>query len=137
MEKPLFTFIWALCVILTAFGQVGEDTGYRWIESKDPSLVWSGAPSPELGARLEGVYLVTQCAYHCIEQGTHCTSYQYHHTDFTCSLFSDQIDITENATGNDDFRIYDKDYLTIDLVSNIISLYYCITLNFREHFIFA
>ena len=121
MEKLFLILFEGLCVILTALGQVGEDTGYQWIESEDPSLVWSGAPSPEHATRLEGVYLVTQCAYHCIEQGSHCTSYQYHRNDYTCIMFSDQTNAGDNSTLNDDMRIFDQDYLMIDLVSIIVN----------------
>ncbi len=121
MEKLFILLFEGLCVILTALGQVGEDTGYQWIKSEDPSLVWSGSPSPEHATRLEGVYLVTQCAYHCIEQSTYCTSYQYHQNDYTCTMLSDKTNAADNSTINDNIRIFDKDYLTIDLVSIILN----------------
>ena len=119
-------------LVVSLFGTrtEGWEPSFQWTTPLEDGSVASrqGRPTSHRPiASLSGITLITQCAFHCLQDGDICQSFSHQSEGFFCFLYNITIN-TATMDNNVTFTSYDITHWSIDKVS-FISIEYVYALN--------
>ena len=125
-------FTWILMPMEKAFGHFlvivsffitdteGWNSGFQWEIPMNMELASRlGRPTDEPRGTFLGVTLVTQCAFHCLQNTDTCQSFSYQQQDSLCLLYNITLTSTTTKESDDTYKTYDIAHWTLDQVSTI------------------
>ena len=118
MEKAFGPFLVLVSFFTTA--TEGWNLGFQWEIPMDMNLASrQGWPTDQPLATLNGITLVTQCAFHCLQDSDICQSFSHQQQDSLCLLYNITLTSATTLETDDTFVTYDIAHWTLDQVSTI------------------
>ena len=118
MEKGFGLFLVIVSFFIT--DTEGWNSGFQWEIPMDMDLASrEGRPTYHPLATFNGTTLVTQCAFHCLQDAGICQSFSHRQQDSLCLLYNITVTSATTMESDDTFMTYDIALWGLDQVSTI------------------
>ena len=116
MEKAFGSFLVIVSFFIT--DTEGWNSGFQWEIPIDMDLASRpGRPTDQPSATFNGTTLVTQCAFHCLQDADICQCFSYQQQDSLCFLYNITVTSATTMESDDTFVTYDIAYWALEQVS--------------------